>query len=70
MAIGTGFDIEPDRFDESGDVVSVKVTREQLEALMNTINWNVDMDTVAIDNGDADRADFLQAFADKARHYI
>lgn len=47
--------------------VLVTMTRTQLAALANTIAWNVDMDTVEIDNGEPERAAFLATFRDRAR---
>ena len=40
---------------------SATFTAAQVEWLRQTVRWNVDMDTVRFDNGDEDRADFLDA---------
>lgn len=38
---------------------------EQALWIAQTIAWNVDLETVRVDNGDVERADFLAAFADR-----
>lgn len=51
--------------DEIGQRVIV-LTYTQLAALRETLSLNVDLDTVALDNGEPDRADFIREFVEVA----
>lgn len=47
--------------------VTLDMTRDQAAALANTLAWNVDLETVALDNGEPERAAFVQRFVGTVR---
>jgi hypothetical protein len=66
------FDIQP--YEIGGDpaegVYVVRLTTAQLAAIAETIEVNVDLDVVKLDNNEPERARFLQSLADRARRAI
>jgi hypothetical protein len=55
------------RSDNDSDTVTVTITPAQLAALADTIASNVDLETIALDNGEPERAAFLDEFCNLAR---
>lgn len=53
--------------DAEFDDVKIVVTHAQARMIADTIAWNVDMDTVAYDNDEPERADFLAMLKDAIR---
>lgn len=59
----------PIHVEVTDDTVRLAMNTEQLQALANTLCWNVDDDTVRYSNDEPGRADFVRSLreaADKA----